>query len=294
MMTALYGLVLLINRQLAGLVEVYFMFILPIPLVVYSAKYGLRNSLIVCASVLLLALMIALPETWFYIGTSLFVGVSYGSLVKRKAKNGVLLALTMLVSIASNVLTMLVFAAFFGYDPVEELALMQELLVQTMGSQVNVLPMELGSFLVVMLVLGTLLTGIMEGALVHMLSNLLLRRLKIEVRPFKPMTQWSVPKWTGYVAFIAFSLGILSSYVKINETGQLLLTVLMTLSAIYLLVFGYIAILLYGIVVWKRNVALLVILACLFLSVIAVPFLVVMGFLYITTELREQLLARRN
>lgn len=297
MMVALYGIVLLLNRQLAGTIEFYFMFVLPIPLVVYSARYGLRNSLIVCASVFFLAFMVALPQTYFYIVTSLFVGIIYGSLVRKKVKNGLLIAVTMSVAVLFNVLTTLVFASFFGFDIQTDIVMMRDMMNQVfsmMGTSEANLSIDVGNIILVCIVLGPILTGIMEGLLVHMLSNILLKRLKIEVRPFRPLVEWVVPKWTGYVAFIAFSSGFLLSYVKIDETTQIIVLVAMIAAILYLLVFGYIASVVFGMVEYKKNIGLIVILACLLLSTIVIPFLCVIGFFYISADLRERLLARRN
>ena len=57
MIAAVMGVLLLIDRQLAGLLLGYFVFVLPLPMVLYSARYGLRDSLIVFAAILILSLM---------------------------------------------------------------------------------------------------------------------------------------------------------------------------------------------------------------------------------------------
>ena len=44
MMLAIIGALLLINRQTAGIIETTFLFILPLPMVFYSARYGLKSS----------------------------------------------------------------------------------------------------------------------------------------------------------------------------------------------------------------------------------------------------------
>lgn len=295
MMVALYGMILFLNRQFAGMLEVYFAYLLPIPLVVFSAKYGWKNSLIVCASVFFLAFMLAMPQTWFYVVVSMMVGTTYGALVNHKAKNGVLLLVTMGVSIVSNVLTTVLFASFFGYNLTEELVMMNDIMVAYMGEEtLGMLPFDLMNFLKIMLVFAAILNGIMEGALVHMISNVLLKRLKFEVRPFKKLVDWIVPKWTGYLAFTVFSCGLLSNYVTINETARYVILVMQAIAMIYLLVFGFGAIVIYGAVVYKKNISLLVVLLSLFFFTFAVPFLCVIGFIYITTDMRDQILARRQ
>ena len=44
MMCAIVGVVLLINRQLGGLFQDMFLFLFPIPMVFYSAKYGWKEQ----------------------------------------------------------------------------------------------------------------------------------------------------------------------------------------------------------------------------------------------------------
>ena len=294
MMTAIYAIVLLLNRHLGGMIEYYFLFALPIPLVVYSARHGLSSSLIVCASVFFVSFMFALPETWFYVITSMFVGVTYGTLVRKKVKNGLLITLTITVSVVFTVLTTVVFASFFGFNVAEELMLYEEMVIQVLGDKTNELPMTLSKMVMVVFAAATVLVGVLEGALVHMVSNLLLRRLKIEVHKIKPLSKWNTPKWTGYLAFIVFSLGTFSSYVTINETGQMILTVLMIIAMLYLILFGYIAALIIGVVMTKKNISIYIILVCFLAYPIAVPALVVLGFLYIVTDMREQLIKRRG
>ena len=44
MMAAIIGVMLFIDRQTAGMISGGFVWILPIPMVFYSAKYGMKNS----------------------------------------------------------------------------------------------------------------------------------------------------------------------------------------------------------------------------------------------------------
>ena len=49
MIIALFTLLLLMNRQTGGLFEEMFIYILPIPMVIYAAKYGWKSGLLVFA-----------------------------------------------------------------------------------------------------------------------------------------------------------------------------------------------------------------------------------------------------
>ena len=57
MIVAIFGVLLLINRQTGGFLEGIFMFIFPIPMVAFSAKYGWKDSLPVFVCTVLLSFL---------------------------------------------------------------------------------------------------------------------------------------------------------------------------------------------------------------------------------------------
>ncbi len=67
MMVALIGLFLFINRQLAGLLDLYAAWLVPLPMVMYAVKYGWKSALLPFVSVIFLSLVIAGPQTGFYV-----------------------------------------------------------------------------------------------------------------------------------------------------------------------------------------------------------------------------------
>ena len=60
MMVALVGLMLFVNLQLGGMPEALMYWILTFPILIYTAKYGIRNGLIAAFSTTLLSFMIVL------------------------------------------------------------------------------------------------------------------------------------------------------------------------------------------------------------------------------------------
>ena len=58
MMVAIIGAVLLLDRQLAGTVSSMVLFLFPLPMVFYSAKYGLKDSWMVLFAVFVLLAML--------------------------------------------------------------------------------------------------------------------------------------------------------------------------------------------------------------------------------------------
>lgn len=96
LMCALIGVILLLNRQTAGVFEASFYWILSLPILVYAARYDLKWSIIVSIATLLLSMMISSPATIFYLFSSLVIGVVYGVGVRKKWPNSILLGSVML------------------------------------------------------------------------------------------------------------------------------------------------------------------------------------------------------
>ena len=55
-MAAIVGVVLIINRQMAGLLQDLLLFVFPLPMVFYAAKYGMKQSTVLYAAVVFLSL----------------------------------------------------------------------------------------------------------------------------------------------------------------------------------------------------------------------------------------------
>ena len=54
-MAAIVGVVLVINRQMAGLLEDLLLFAFPLPMVFYAAKYGMKQSFVLFVAVVFLS-----------------------------------------------------------------------------------------------------------------------------------------------------------------------------------------------------------------------------------------------
>ena len=114
MMCAIVGAVLLINRQLGGLFQDMFLFLFPIPMVFYSAKYVWKNGWVVFAAMCLLGFILGGPTTLFYVASESLIGLIYGGGIHAGQKTHKLVLLTMVAGAIVNVLSTVVFASFFG------------------------------------------------------------------------------------------------------------------------------------------------------------------------------------
>ena len=75
MIAAIFGMLLLLNRQTGGMLEEVFLFAFPIPMVAYSAKYGWKKSLPVFAVTVLIAILCGTFSGFFYAASESFIGM---------------------------------------------------------------------------------------------------------------------------------------------------------------------------------------------------------------------------
>ena len=296
MMAAIIGVILLIDRQMAGTLSSMLLFMFPLPMVFFSAKYGMKNSWAVFAAVVLLTAIVGTPQSLFYVGTEALIGIIYGSGVRDGIDNRKLLLRTLIPAAMIEVLAMLVFAAFFGYDPAAELTEYQNIISGMMSSSGMALPstINLASYLKTILILSTILTGILEGFITHVMSRFMLKRLRMSVPKSQPVEYYFPPKLMGYAGMACLMMYYYSLMRPVdNEILQMFMQGVGFSGIIYLLVFGIIGIR----VILKlrypglfRYSGLLLFLLVMF-SMWAVA---ITGFLYITTDMHRSLMEEVN
>ena len=180
MIVAIFGVLLLVNRQTGGMFEGFFMFIFPIPMVAFSAKYGWKDSLPVFFCTILIAFLFGTFTGMFYaIGMS-FVGMVYGSCIRSGRDMNRTLILVMILSAAMELLCTVALATFAGFDLNADIMAMQETM-NTMLAQAGV-DTSTGilsyDYLRRMYIISTGFVGAMEGLIVYYLSYAILKKLR--------------------------------------------------------------------------------------------------------------------
>lgn len=287
MMLAIIGILLLINRQFADVFAMYFYWALALPVVVYVVRFGVSNGLILCASIIFLTLMISTPQTYFYIFSSCACGLFYGGGVWKKWSNRILLLGSVSLAILTNVITSVLFAGFFGYDIVSEGVLLAQGITQV-TTQLNIsLAMDMKSIILVLFLLITLLSGFLEGIIIHLFSNILLKHLKIEVNPLKTLSEMKCPKGVCFACIIAIIGFFITLIFPQSATIQMLMLVLGILSVLVLGADGWITALTYGVRRGYKLFGIVVTLAMFIFAQVVVPILIVLGIADIYLDLRK-------
>lgn len=294
MIAAVMGVLLLVDRQLAGLLISYFLFVLPLPMVLYSARYGMKDSLIVFAAVMILSVMLGSLQTIFYVFAESLIGLCYGTGVYHKRSRSMILTMTLVIGAVAEVFSMIVLASVFGFDIAGEIAAYSELLTELdgmMGAGFTTV-VNLEQFVIDCLVVAAVMTGILEGAVTHMLSQMLLKRLHFTIEPPKALKDMYMPKWVGYVAIALVVVYFYTAMRPVeNDMLQIVLQALGMAGYLFLIVMGVVAGFVYLQVMHPACSKWLYVLVIILGLVFGVG-MSVAGFLYITTDLHKMMMLK--
>lgn len=294
MMAAIIGVLLLINRQLAGLIEVTFIWALPLPMVFYSAKYGYKNGFVLLIAVTLLTIVIGTPQTLFYVISEMLIGIVYGGGIHDKVAGRKIVIRTIMMAVVADIISMLVFATFFGYDIASEIKEYENIINQT-SAQMNISlgDIDLEQLLKNVVVVSVVVSGVLEGYITHILSRLMLKRLRIYVVPMKPISEYFPPKWSGYLGIVAVMCYYYSIYRgSSNEILQSIMQGFGIAGIVYLAVMGMVCVMIFLKIQTKMKSGCGII--AFILMFIATIFVAMLGFLYITTDIHSELMEGGN
>ena len=296
MMCAIIGVVLLINRQLGGLFQDMFLFLFPLPMVFYSAKYGMKNSWVVFAAMTILGFLLGGIPTMFYVASESLIGIIYGGGIYAREDSHKLVLFTMAAGAVINVISTVIFASVFGYDIAAETKEMEAMMNNVFEQTGAAIPstINLSQYIRTIIVVSAVFTGVLQGFVTHVLSRLLLTRLRFPVEPIRPIAEYFPPKWTGYLGFAGFVAYYWSVLRPLPDPlYQNILQGLGMCGFLYLLCWGYIGITVFYSIYRPGHRAGGVLIGIL-LTFIMPVFLVIFGFLYITTDIHRRLLEGRK
>ena len=291
MIVAIFGVLLLVNRQTGGMFEGFFMFIFPIPMVAFSAKYGWKDSLAVFVCTVLIAFLFGSFTGLFYAISMSFIGMVYGSCIHAKRDMNRTLILVMVLSAAAELLCTIALATVAGFDLNADIMAMQDAMNQVFEQAgVDVTSGILTyDYLRRMYIVTTGFVGALEGLIVYYLSYAILKKLRYPIRKPQPLTSYYPSKISGVIALIlifvyAYSVARPFS----NPTAQNILQSAGMCGVIYLIFFGFIALIMVCSVYLHLPRAVGVILTLfLTMAISYVPMLA--GYLYISGNLHRML-----
>lgn len=290
-MVAMLGVLFLLDRQTAGIFNYVVAWIVPLPLVIYVAMYGFKSALVPYVSSVLLSFIVGTPVMAVLAIIYGMIGLVYGYGIYKKWESNKLYLTAFVGTSVVFLITVVLFAAFFGYDIQGEIQLMMDT-INKMDIDI-VQGRNLEQTVKSAVIITYLATVIMEAFLIHTLSKIVLARFKIRVIKSRPIETVRFPKWLGIVLLLGLFIYPFTISLKLSESYQ-------TLG---LAIYGWIVILLaYEAFVFviimqrrlKKKILVWVILATILLPTIMIDILILVGLLDILSDMRSRLLGVKD
>ena len=295
MIIAIFAMLLIVNRQTGLFFEEFFVYLLPLPMAVYTALYDWKYGLMVFVGMTAFSFIFGGFTTIFYAVSASLIGLVFGTMVCRKVDPTKMLIIIMVFSAISTIISSVALASLFGYDIDMSLTEMKTMLTTTFEATGNGALMEFYTmdFLKQLFVISMALMGLLEGFIVYRLGLLIMKRLHISVRRAVPLLEFYPPAITGILAMTAFFAGI---YGLSKQNQSPLYTnisqALWVIGFFYLVFFGILGVILFVRKYITRSRALIAVLTVLAYLLFA-QYLVFLGFGYITFGLHARLLTPR-
>ena len=292
MIVAIFGVLLLVNRQTGGMFEGFFMFIFPIPMVAFSAKYGWKDSLAVFVCTVLIAFFFGSFTGLFYAISMSFIGMVYGSCIHAKRDMNRTLILVMVLSAAAELLCTIALATVAGFDLNADIMAMQEGMNQILeqaGVDIASSGILTYDYLRRMYIITTGFVGALEGLVVYYLSYAILKKLRYPIRKPQPITSYYPSKISGVIALIlvfVYAYSVAKPFP--SEIAQNVLQSAGMCGVIYLIFFGFIALIMVC-RVYLRLPGFIGMLLTLFLTMTISYIPMLAGYLYISGNLHRML-----
>jgi uncharacterized protein YybS (DUF2232 family) len=286
-MIALISVFLLVDRQFAGQLNVYFAWIIPLPIIIYTARHGFKAGWLPYFSVVIIAIMTATLPSMIFAALYGLVGLFYGLGVNKKFDNRTQFLFTSLFTTIIYFLSMVLFASFFGYDMGDEIKIVTEFLramdVEPIAGEANVVRL--------VIVMTIFFGAILEAYLLHILARILLIRVvRISIPPSTPLSKFKFPAYIGYILMALLFAWPLVTQLKLNQMGQNVGYTLFIFSTIVIIAH---ALILLAVLQKRHRIHTLVftaILSLLLIPTIAVFPLLLIGLLDMVTDIRQKLL----
>ncbi len=286
-MIALISVFLLIDRQFAGQLNVYFAWIIPLPIIIYTARYGFKAGWLPYVGVVIIALMLSTLPSLIFAAMYGLVGLFYGLGINKRFDNRTQFLFTSLFTTIIYFLSMVLFASFFGYDMGDEIKIVTEFLramdVEPISGEANVIRL--------VIVMTIFFGAILEAYLLHIFARILLRRVvRITIPPSTPLSKFKFPAYIGYILMALLFAWPLVTQLKLNQMGQNVGYTLFVFSTIAIVSH---ALILLAVLQKRYRIHTLVftaVLSLLLIPTIAVFPLLLIGLLDMVTDIRQTLL----
>lgn len=295
-MLAILGALILIDRMTAYLFSTFIVLIAPLIIIIYSLMQSFKDGLILSVGVLIISFLLGDFELTYliFIPVGIVVGLSYAYGAIKGVNRSTLALIAVITFVVGEVIASYVVYPILGFpvsQMIEEFKVSLDETSKLSGvdylSLFNQSGINFDNMIVIIFLIATVLTGALEGLLVHILALFLLKRFKIKDLGRVNMLEIKPNKVVAYVSFLSMFV----FFFRNKITNDTVLSVLLTISIIGIIIliyYGYMFVTLYGAIVLRRNLGGVCVILCLFFPVCLIA-VVIMGFLYGAGPLRQYL-----
>lgn len=295
-MAALMGLLMVLDGQSGMLIDGILFWVLPIPIIVYTVKYDVSSGFMVATAITIMAFILTLPHIAILIGFSNLIGIVHGIGVKKDLKKSWVLGLTFITTFIYYLISLVIFAGFFGYNAAAELESLTKMirsLTETFGSNgldpIKTL-MIVNPFFKMLMTFPLFIPAmiaVLQTIITNMISSIILKRLNLAEVKITPVLSLRIDKKRGLAALII----LIATYVYNISMSSDFDNVIILLQFIAQLLFIVMGIILCMTYVALKRIPLLSILISLL--VIVMPLLImVIGIIDVFTDVRINIIRR--
>ncbi|MBQ5805205.1 MAG: DUF2232 domain-containing protein [Erysipelotrichaceae bacterium] len=296
MMLAIIGAMILIDRMTAYWFTELVVLIVPVVVILYSAMHTVKDGLVLSVGLIIISFLLGNFQFTYliYVPVGILTGIVYSVGMKRNLDKQTLLFLAIMVYVVGEIIASFVVYPLLGF-PVATMIAQYKTAMSEAGSISGIsyetiftsAGLDFDKILVVIYVFSTIVMGAMEGVLIHLLSVFLLKRFKIADLGRVNIWDLKPNPVLAYASFLSTFLFFVNRYVD-NQIFYYVGMTIALLGTMILLYYGYLFVILYGVIVLKRNIGSFFILMAFFIPVLLIV-LMILGFLYGSGPLRRYL-----
>lgn len=301
MLLAIFGALMLLDRQFSYFFDVYIVMIIPVVIIIYSAMYDIKDGGILSVCLLILTFIIGSGSFNYlcYVPLGIIVGLGYSYFLKRNVSKQVLLLASIVLYTIGEIIIAFIVMPIFGINLAEQVNQLKDVFISsssTMGLDLSMI--DLSTILPLAIVFSTIFMGLIEGFLTHIVTLLLLKKFKIKDIDNRNLVPLEPSLTLTYICIVLVFLMMVSSrYLTTlinNETIKYILLSAGMIGFIILCYFGYIFSIIFLKIRYQKNMALLVILAVFLLFPFSLFVLMIIGFLYGSGPLKKYIIINKK
>lgn len=238
MMLALMGIILLVDRQSAGMFELL-LFLVSIPVLVYTVRYDIGMASTLGIAAILLGMITGTFSALFYLTGAILMGIIYGYGIRHQWSNLFLLSSVSIGNLLITFITMFLLADLFGFDLEAEVTVMMQMF-ESVETNIDMRQMVWTS-----IIFANVAMSILQAMVIHLYAHRLLKRLRLPYRRLKSIYEIHFPKWVFFVTVLVYGLYLGMGMMKVSTIASQIILFLYCGVMLLTLCDGFLTILCY-------------------------------------------------